>query len=76
MTTNETPRFDRVAAGDYETADGRFRMWRIPDVNPPAWNVIEIDDATSTDTMIVDGAATMRDAVAMFTDRYRQERRP
>jgi hypothetical protein len=53
--------FVRVAAGDYETKDGRFRMWRIPDVYPPAWNV----EDTRTCFLIVDGAATMHDALAI-----------
>jgi hypothetical protein len=56
--------FHRVAAGDYETADGRFMLWRIPDVNPPAWNV----EDKETGRLIVDGAATKRDAIAIFQD--------
>jgi len=54
--------FKRIAAGHYETEDGRYMMWQIPDVNPPAWNV---EDVTTCD-QIVDGAATMRDAKAIF----------
>ena len=57
--------FKRIAAGDYETPDGRFRMWRVPDVYPPAWNV----EDTATCEPVVDGAATMRDAIAIAESR-------
>ena len=58
----------RIASGDYETTDGRFRIYRIPDLNPPAWNVERIDPDWHdvSDPMIVDGAATKRDAVALL----------
>lgn len=67
------PRFHRVAAGDYETRDGRFMLHRLLDVNPPAWNIEETrEDAYA---LIVDGAATKRDALALFADWFprRQE---
>jgi hypothetical protein len=31
-----TPKFHRVAEGDYETADGRFRLYRLVDITQ-AW---------------------------------------
>ena len=65
-TTSTTPRFRRIAEGDYETADGRFRLYRLRGVNPPAWNVEDVSG--DDEVMIVDGAATKRDAVAMFAD--------
>lgn len=49
----------RIASGDYE--NGQYRMWQVPDVYPPAWNV----EDTDTGEMVVDGAATMRDAKAI-----------
>lgn len=59
--------FHRVASGEYQTADGRYRMYRIPGVNPPAWNVEDVSDPYS-ERVIVDGAASMRDAVSIFND--------
>ena len=54
----------RIAAGDYETQDGRYRMYRIPGVTPPAWNVEDVSDPAE-ERMVVDGAASKRDAEAI-----------
>ena len=51
--------FRRIASGDYETSDG-VRLYRLVDVHPPAWNVERGTD------IIVDGAATKRDALALY----------
>lgn len=56
--------FTRVASGDYESARGTFRCWRIPDVSPPAWNIERVADCR----LIVDGAATKTDALELFDD--------
>lgn len=75
-----TPRFHRVASGDYETADGRYRLYRLVDVNPPAWNVedVVLDDTTlahhEPDGLLVDGAASKRDALAIFAVQYATHR--
>jgi len=53
----------RIAAGHYESPDGRYLLWQIPDVYPPAWNV----EDTETGELLVDGAATKRDAVALVS---------
>ncbi len=53
MVYGTLPLFYRVAAGDYETADGRFRLYRLCNVWPPAWNVEAADGM-----IVVDGAAT------------------
>jgi hypothetical protein len=62
-----TEAFHRVAAGDYETADGRFRLYKLVGVNPPAWNVEELRD--ESERLLVDGAATKRDALALFYEK-------
>ena len=54
--------FKRIAAGDYQTPDGRYLLWQVPGVWPPAWNV----EDTSTNELLVDGAASKRDAVALL----------
>lgn len=72
----KAPRFRRLAEGDYETADGRFRLYRLRDVRPPAWNIEELTfDAildselgAGYDGLVVDGAATKRDALALFAE--------
>lgn len=66
-------KLQRVASGDYETADGRFRVWQLPGVYPPAWNVEDttFDPNTATaraDALVVDGAATKRDAVGLLEE--------
>lgn len=64
--------FTRVASGDYETADGRYRLYRLAGVHPPAWNLerVPTDDEYAAgediDLIVVDGAATKRDALALF----------
>lgn len=65
MTTT-APTFHRIASGDYETRDGRFRCYREPDISPPAWTVEDIE----REQTVIDGAATKRDAIAIFTDWY------
>lgn len=63
-----TPRFHRVAAGEYETADGRFRLYRLIGVYPPAWNVEDVSPNAigESELVLVDGAATKADALALF----------
>lgn len=61
MNANET-KWTRVAPGDYDADDGA-RMWQVPDVNPPAWNVEAADGS-----LVVNGAASMRDAKALYED--------
>jgi hypothetical protein len=78
-----TPRFKRVSPGVYDSEDGRFEMYRIEGVNPPAWNVeysadwVEAQVAADPEhvtwgsfDMVVDGAASMRDAVAIFAEMF------
>lgn len=60
------PPFRRVAAGDYETPNGRFRLYRLIDVRPPAWNVEVIQRESGYVNLIIDGAATKQDAEALF----------
>lgn len=81
------PAFHRVAAGDYETADGRFRLVKLDAGATRAWNVewasdyieaqIEADpeNVTAYDfaDLIVDGAATKRDALALFAEWFEGE---
>jgi hypothetical protein len=64
METAQPPKFRRIASGDYETADGRFRLYQLMDVRPAAWNVEDVKALS----LIVDGAATKRDALALFAD--------
>lgn len=74
----------RLCAGVYETLDGRVTLYRLEDVNPPAWNVewtIDYGNAIAdavgglahTDPLlacIVDGAATFRDAKLLAADAW------
>lgn len=72
------PVWNRVGPGVYDSQDGRFTMYRIEGVQPPAWNVdwhtdemcrmVDADPEHRTGAdygSIVDGAASMRDAVAI-----------
>ncbi len=54
--------FKRIAAGHYETADGRYMLHRLIGVRPPAWNV----EDTTTCELLVDGAYSKRDALALL----------
>lgn len=77
MVSGQVPSFVRVAAGDYETFDGRYRMHRLCGVRPPAWNVEDTEadvwvTGQATEDVIVDGAASMRDAFGLFTDWWRR----
>ena len=70
----------RVAAGDYETPDGRYRAYRCVGVNPPGWNVeavwtdeeyeqgVDIQVSSKLSELVIDGAASLRDAKALFED--------
>lgn len=71
----------RVSAGIYDSDDGRFNLYRIEGVNPPAWNVEwsveEVERRIEADPehvgygsfdLIVDGAASKRDAIAIFNE--------
>jgi hypothetical protein len=61
MTT--TRNYHRDGVGQYRSDDG-IVIHRVPDVNPPAWNAYR-PNADGTDTPLVDGAATYRDARAI-----------
>lgn len=61
--------FHRIASGDYsaDLGDGRrVDIYRIPDLNPAAWNAHLVDG--DSDDLIVDGAASYRDARALAQD--------
>ena len=80
----ETPRFKRIAAGLYRTTDGRFELIQLDGGATRAWNVeiasdfieaqIDADPENVTeydfDDLIVDGAATKRDAIAIFAQMF------
>jgi hypothetical protein len=75
----QTPRFRQIGPGVYDSLDGRVTMYRVPGVDPPAWNVewqtqytwmLSDVEITSSDTLLVDGAATKRDALALFADEW------
>jgi 2'-5' RNA ligase len=85
----DPPKLKRVGSGVYDSTDGRVTMYRIEGVYPPAWNVewtipyqnavldalaggYQPGDAVSTN--LVDGAATMKDAVALFERGWPQTR--
>lgn len=55
----------RIASGDYETQDGAYTIYQIPGVNPPAWNAEDIGEPYA---VIVDGAATLRDARGLLEE--------
>jgi 2'-5' RNA ligase len=63
--------FNRINLGEYETPDGRYLLYRLQGVNPPAWNV----EDTETFEIIVDGARTVRDAVGLFQQWQQQHQR-
>lgn len=76
----EPPKFKTIGPGVYETGDGRITMYRIEGTRPPAWNVEwttgyawDVQGTPSISGMssplysnIVDGAASKKDAVALF----------
>ena len=62
----------RIAAGDYESSDGRFVLYRLPGVYPPAWNVEDRSDP-DRDVLLVDGAASKRDAAALAEEAMAQD---
>lgn len=72
----DVPKFHRVAAGDYETADGVFRLLQLDGGATRAWNVELTTDFASDhmdlvyagDDLQVDGARTKCDALALFAD--------
>lgn len=78
--TEPVPRFHRIAPGDYETADGTFRLVQLDGGATRAWNVeyttdyiqrwIDVDPEHryTIAEVVVDGAATKRDALALFAD--------
>jgi hypothetical protein len=64
MTTRH---FHRDGWGQYRSDDGVV-IHRIPGLYPPAWNAYIPNDDDGTDTLLVDGAATYRDAKALADD--------
>lgn len=68
----------KIAAGDYQTEDERYRVFRGIDIHPPAWDVeaiwtdeeyrLAVDLAMDGGT-ILDGAASLRDARAIAEER-------
>lgn len=88
MIENEIPRFHRVAPGDYETADGVFRLRQLDGGATRAWNVewtgefegyLLFEKGLNPHAIPgypVDGAATKRDALALFADWYRENGHP
>lgn len=63
MPMTSTRHYHRDGVGQYRS-DDNVVIYRIPGVNPPAWNAY-IDNGDGFDTDIVDGAATYRDARAI-----------
>lgn len=60
-----TRKYDRIAPGDYQSDDG-VRIYRIPGVQPAAWNAYYVDPSNDQwDNDIVDGAASFSDAKAI-----------
>lgn len=79
------PKFKMFAPGDYVTEDGRLTLYRLEGVSPPAWNVewsgdyqYLVGDTQPLDSpihsVIVDGAATKKDALALFADQWPETR--
>lgn len=76
------PKFHRVASGLYETADKSLELVKLEDVNPPAWNIQYQTDYIDAwinedpehrswhafEGLVVDGARSKRDALAIFAD--------
>ncbi len=52
--------------GDYETEGGEFRLYRLPGLWPPVWNLERGSE------LIIDGAATKHDALVIFGHWYEQ----
>lgn len=71
-------RWQRVAPGDYETVDGRYRIYQVPGLRPAAWNVeavwtdaeraacVDLHVVAVASELVVDGAASLRDAKQLF----------
>jgi hypothetical protein len=57
-------KWKRSCPGDYFSEDGKYYLWQIPGVYPPAWNVEEI----ATGELIVNGARTYADAKWIFEE--------
>jgi len=77
------PKFKRVTAGLYQTEDGKFELLQLDGGATRAWNVeygtdwiyeqIEADPEHVTEydfDLVVDGAATKRDALAIFAEMF------
>jgi len=76
------PVWKRIGPGVYDSADGRFTLEQIPGCRPPAWNVSwataevlrreDVDpenfDRWYYGTLLVDGAASFRDAKALAVE--------
>lgn len=86
---SEPPKFHRIAAGDYETADGVFRLRQLDAGATRAWNVewtTEFENYLLFDLDLgfqdpktaypVDGAATKRDALFLFARWWRKNGHP
>ena len=53
--------------GDYETEGGEYRLYRLPGLWPPVWNLERGSE------LIIGGAATKHDAVVLFGHWYQQQ---
>ena len=73
------PKFHRIAPGDYETADGVFRLRQLDGGQTRAWNVewttefeAHLHEAGLSWHEVpgypVDGAETKREALALFAE--------
>jgi hypothetical protein len=80
----EPPKFKLVGPGVYESPDGRLTMYRIEGLRPPAWNVerhtdylndlVDADPENRTTDkysgVLVDGAASKKDAEGLLRDAW------
>ncbi len=61
------PSFEFVAVGDYETEGGEYRLYRLPGLWPPVWNLERGSE------LVIGGAATKHDALVLFGHWYTQQ---
>lgn len=77
------PKFKLVSPGVYDTEDGRLTLYRLEGVSPPAWNVewtVDYENALNQATampahaVLVDGAASKKDALELFVEHWPETR--